>query len=242
MLTDSLSKTKLIDPFILSLVNKIGEKRSKLTNLESIKISPEFSNIVSDKDGENFYIENQFHKALGFRKLHVEIAQFAGNLNILHCVFFPDPIFDLPIFGLDLVKVNKIVSAAIVDLSPVSTSLKNKYENQLKDINKEGFTSIRKIPEWGTIFSKNVLFASLNNENEKKLFYEIVEQYLTILIELSINILPDNNNNKIKERINFQKKYCIQQMKNDKTSLVLQKYFKKSWVEKYIREILFDYQ
>ena len=157
MLTDSLSKTKLTDPFILSLVNKIGEKRSKLTNLESIKISPEFSNIVSDKDGENFYIENQFHKALGFRKLHVEIAQFAGNLNILHCVFFPDPIFDLPIFGLDLVKVNKLVSAAIVDLSPVSTLTSSKYEDKLRNIRKDGFSSKRKIPEWGTIFSQNVL-------------------------------------------------------------------------------------
>tara|TARA_Y100000589_G_scaffold11339_1_gene9379 strand:+ start:539 stop:1267 length:729 start_codon:yes stop_codon:yes gene_type:complete len=242
VLTDSLTKTKLIDPFILSLVKNIDKKRSKLTELENIDISPEFSNIVNDKEGNKFYIENQFHKAKGFRKLHVEIAQFSGNLNILHCVFFPDPLFDLPIFGLDLVKVNKLVSAAIVDLSPVSFSRTNKYEDKLEKIRKEGFSSVRKIPEWGTIFSKNVLFVSLINQHEQDLFYEIVDKYLNILIELSFDIMPDIVNERIEERINFQKKYCTQQMKNDKTSLVLQKYFDKDWVAKYISEVLFDFQ
>jgi len=46
----------------------------------------------------------------------------------LHCVFFPDPKFDIPIFGMDLVKINDIVSAAIVDLSPASQNQGMKYE------------------------------------------------------------------------------------------------------------------
>ena len=241
MVTDSLIKTKLFDPFILSLVKNIDNKISKLVNIESIDINSEFSNIVSDKEGNEYYIENQFHKAKGFRKLHIEIAQFSGNLNILHCVFFPDPLYDLPIFGLDLIKVNKMVTAAIVDLSPVSTSEKNNYEEQLRKVPKGGFTKIRKIPEWGTIFSENVLFASLNNENEENLFFEIVDQYLTILLELSKNIMPDPIQERIDERIDYQKRYCIQQLKNDKTSSVLQNYFNKDWVEKYLKEILFDF-
>ena len=242
MLTDSLTKTKLIDPFILSLVKNIDKKRSKLTNLENIDIDTEFSNIVNDREGNQFYIENQFYKAKGFRKLHIEIAQFPSNLNILHCVFFPDPLFDIPIFGLDLVKVNNLISAAIVDLSPVSTLTSSKYEDKLRNIRKDGFSSKRKIPEWGTIFSQNVLFVSLINENEKNLFYEIVDKYLSILIEISIDKLPDLISERIEERIAFQKNYCIQQMKNDKTSLILQKYFDKDWVEKYISEVLFDFQ
>ena len=242
MLTDSLTKTKLIDPFILSLVKNIDKKRSKLTNLENIDIDPEFSNIVNDREGKQFYIENQFYKARGFRKLHVEIAQFPSNLNILHCVFFPDPLFDIPIFGLDLVKVNKLISAAIVDLSPVSKLTASKYEDKLRNIRKEGFSSIRKIPEWGTIFSQNVLFVSLINESEQNLFYEIVDDYLNILLEISIDKLPDLISERIQERTASQKKYCIQQMKNDKTSSILKKYFDKDWVEKYISEVLFDFQ
>ena len=84
MLADSFIKTKSIDPFILSLVKNIGEKRSLLDDIETIKTDKEFANIVSNEQGKEFYIENEFHKAKRFRKLHVEIAEFSSNLKILH--------------------------------------------------------------------------------------------------------------------------------------------------------------
>ena len=240
-MADSLNKTKLIDPFILSLLRNIGEKRSLLNNLESININSDFLNIVSDNKDCEFYIENQFHKAKGFRKLHVEIAEFSNSLKILHVVFFPDPNFNIPIFGLDLVKVNEIVTAAIVDLSPVSTSINYELETQLIDANKDNFGIKRKIPEWGAIFSEHVFFASLKNKEDQNYFYKIVDEYIKILVNYSLNTLPDIEPQNIQERIHFQKQYCIQQMKNEKTSMVLLKYFDKKWVDRYIKEILFDF-
>jgi len=240
VLADSSIKTKSIDPFILSLVQNIGEKRSMLDDLETIKNNKEFTNIVSMEEGREFYIENEFHKAKRFRKLHVEIAEFSNNLKILHCVFFPDPFFNIPIFGLDLVKTKNVVSAAIVDLSPVSKT-NTLIDEILDDVKKDGFSMKREIPEWGDIFSRNVFFASLINKNEQNYFYNIVDQYLTILVNLNKELKPDLNSKSIDERIDFQRNYCIQQMKNEKTSLVLLKYFDKPWVERYIKEILFDF-
>ena len=240
MLADSSIKTKSIDPFILSLVKNIGEKRSLLDDIEIIKTDKEFANIVSNEEGKELYIENEFHKAKRFRKLHVEIAEFPSNLKILHCVFFPDPFFNIPIFGLDLVKTKNVVSAAIVDLSPVSKS-HILIDQILDDVKKEGFTMKRDIPDWGNIFSRNVFFASLMNKNEQNLFYDIVDQYLKILVDLNKELKPDLNVKSIDERIYFQRNYCKQQMKNEKTSLVLLKYFDKQWVERYIKEILFDF-
>ena len=240
-LTNSLNTTKLLDPFILSLVKNIGEKRSLLNNLETININSDFLNIVGDNQKCDFYIENHFHKAKGFRKLHVEIAEFSNSLKILHCVFFPDPKFNIPIFGLDLVKVNDIVTAAIVDLSPVSSSINLELESQLIKANKDNFGIKRKIPEWGEIFSKYVFFASLKNEEDQNYFYKIVDNYIKILINFTRDILPDEDPKNVQERTYYQKKYCIQQMKNEKTSMVLLKYFDKEWVDRYIREILFDF-
>ena len=65
---------------------------------------------------------------------------------------------------MDLVKINEIVSAAIVDLSPVSKNQEIKYEKFLSKVDKSSFTSMREIPNWGGIFSKNVFFASLKNK------------------------------------------------------------------------------
>ena len=212
-----------------------------LEGLTSINIDPELSNIIFNEEGKELYIENEFHKAKGFRKLHIELAEFSKSLKILHCVFFPDPKFDIPIFGMDLVKVKDVVSAAIVDLSPVSKKQNIMYEELLSKVDKSGFEFKREIPKWGDIFSKHVFFASLRSESEQNAFCKIVDQYLSILIKLSQKTNPDDNEKVIEERIYYQKNYCVQQMKNEKTSMVLLKYFDKKWVDKYIKQILFDF-
>ena len=212
-----------------------------LDNLKSIKIDPNLTNIISNELGRELTIENEFHEAKGFRKLHIEVAEFSKNLRILHAVFFPDPKFNIPIFGMDLVKINDIVSAAIVDLSPASQNQGAKYEKSLSEVDKSSFTSLREIPNWGEIFSKNVFFASLKSESEKNDFCRVVDQYLSILIKLSKEAKAEFKEEIIQERIDYQKNYCVQQMKNEKTSMVLLKYFDEKWVNKYIKTVLFDF-
>ena len=116
-----------------------------LEDLKSIKIDPKLTNIISKEIGKELYIENEFHKAKGFRKLHIEVAEFSKNLKIIQWDFFPDPKFDIPIFGMDLVKINDIVSAAIVDLSPASQNQGLKYEKLLSEVDKSSFTSLREL-------------------------------------------------------------------------------------------------
>ncbi|WP_032513482.1 MULTISPECIES: phycocyanobilin:ferredoxin oxidoreductase [Prochlorococcus] len=241
MLSQSLTKTKLTDPLILDLLQNIREHRSMLVNLKSIKVDPNLTNIISNEIGKELYIENEFHEAKGFRKLHIEVAEFSKNLKILHCVFFPDPKFDIPIFGMDLVKINDTVSAAIVDLSPSSKNQGLKYDKFLSNVDKSAFTSLRKIPNWGDIFSKNVFFASLKSKSEKNAFCKVVDEYLSILIKLSKKAKPEFKEEIIQERIDYQKNYCVQQMKNEKTSMVLLKYFDEKWVDNYIKTVLFDF-
>ena len=241
MLSESLTKTKLTDPLILDLLQNIRDHRSMLENLETIVVDPSLTNIISNEVGRELYIENEFHKAKGFRKLHIEAAEFSKNLKILHCVFFPDPRFDIPIFGMDLVKINDIVSAAIVDLSPASKNQGKKYEKYLSLVDKSSFNSLREIPEWGEIFSKNVFFASLKSKSEKKSFCRVVDGYLSILLKLIKEAKPELNEEIIQERKDYQKNYCVQQMKNEKTSMVLLKYFDEEWVNNYIKNVLFDF-
>ena len=57
------------------------------------------------------------------------------------------------------------------------------------------------------------------------IFGRVVDQYLSILIKLSKKANQEVNEEIIQERIDFQKNYCVQQMKNEKTSMVLLKYF-----------------
>ena len=78
-------------------------------------------------------------------------------------------------------------------------------------------------------------------KSERNDFCRVVDQYLSILIKLSKKARPQLNEEIIKERIDFQKNYCVQQMKNEKTSMVLLKYFDEKWVNNYIKTVLFDF-
>jgi len=62
-----------------------------------------------------------------------------------------------------------------------------------------------------------------------------------LLIKLSKKAKPESNEDIIQERIDYQKNYCVQQMKNEKTSMVLLKYFDEKWVNNYIKTVLFDF-
>ena len=68
-----------------------------------------------------------------------------------------------------------------------------------------------------------------------------MDEYLSILIKLSKDAKPESNKEIIQERTDYQKNYCVQQMKNEKTSMVLLKYFDEKWVDKYIKTVLFDF-
>ena len=41
-------------------------------------------------------------------------------------------------------------------------------------------------------------------------------------------------------RLNYQKRYCLNQKRNDKTRGILTKFFGSSWADEYINKILFE--
>jgi phycocyanobilin:ferredoxin oxidoreductase len=81
----------------------------------------------------------------------------------------------------------------------------------------------------------------LKTKSEKNDFCRVVDQYLSVLIKLSKGANPEFKKEIIQERIDYQKNYCVQQMRNEKTKMVLLKYFDEKWVNNYIKTVLFDF-
>jgi len=213
-----------------------------LTDLEALPLDPDLKNIYGKLGGDDFSIVNEFYKARGFRKVHLEKASFGSSLEILHSVFFPNPNFDLPIFGVDLVANSSVISAAIVDLSPVRKELPSEIEIELMKLSIPNFERIRKLPAWGDIFSQYVQFISPVNNVENQCFLNLVDNFLDILIKHLDSLEPEPNNSNISyERHERQIHYCQQQKQNDKTRNVLANAFGMDWTEKYIEKVLFDF-
>ena len=141
------------------LAKIIRRHQKTLPNVEKLDVDDEFRKVFKETEDGNLTIENDMYICTGLRKVHMEIASL-GPLDILHCIWYPDPEFDLPIFGADIVANKKMVSAAITDVSPVD-GIGHQVYDDIADISRYySFKHNRDMPIWGDIFSPCLLYTS----------------------------------------------------------------------------------
>ncbi len=226
---------------MLEAFELIKNRINSLRDVEPLNIDPKLSKIYSKLNTEELFIINEFYQAKGFRKIHLEVAKLGKSLQILHCVFFPDPCYELPIFGTDLVVNSNNISAAIVDLSPVGKHLPDTLISQIRALKVNKFAEPGKLPEWGVVFSPYVCFIRPVDFLEEKLFLKLIDQYLSLLLSFLVKIDSDEINSlNTMDRLNYQKRYCSNQKLNEKTRAILTKFFGSCWADEYINKILFE--
>ena len=227
---------------IRQLADLIEETWKRYLNLFPYDIPEDLGYIEGNLEGEKLVIENRCYQTCQFRKLHLELAQVGDRLDILHCVMFPRPNYNLPIFGVDLVGSQKGISAAIVDLSPVTRNLMlpKAYRYVLANLIPVEFSQPRDLPPWGSIFSEFCLFIRPANIQEEGLFLKRVKQFLTLHCQMAVNTRPVTSQLKQAELLAGQRHYCTQQQQNDKTRRVLENALGKTWTDRYMSTMLFD--
>lgn len=231
-----------IHPLVDALADRIRQCRSAMPGLEPLAIAADLEAISGSLDGDALFIRNEVHRCRGLRKLHLETARLGAGLQILHCVFFPDPCCDLPVFGADIVAGRGGVSAAIVDLSPVQQGgLPDAISDAISRRQRPPFSQPRELPPWGSIFSPQVLFVRPEGPEEEAWFIEEVAAFLAVLAEAAATVpLQAPDHPATVARWQGQLRYCRQQKQNDKTRRVLEKAFDPHWADRYIEELLFD--
>ena len=197
-----------------------------LSTIEDLPDVETLPNLVVEKDG--LTIRNRMFKSPELRKIHIEEAEI-GGIKILHCVFFPDPHYALPIFGCDIVSNGKTVTAAIVDVSPVY-GVGEEFYSEIRSLsNKFTFSGRRALPLWGDeIFSPYCKFTRLTEEIDKEYRDRVLS---TKRDTFWVNTM---------KRLDDQIWYCESQKRNDKTRAILEKWFDTDWTDKYMNEVLFD--
>ena len=140
----------------------------------------------------------------------------------------------------DIVQNEKVVTAAIVDVSPI-TGTEHVYEKLCTISNNFRFKEKRPLPLWGDeIFSPFCKFVRLTEDIEMANFYCVVLEYLSVFFESVRDAELDPDWIKEVRRMDDQIWYCTQQQKNDKTRGILENVFDKQWAENYIATVLFD--
>ncbi|VEP12141.1 Phycocyanobilin:ferredoxin oxidoreductase [Hyella patelloides LEGE 07179] len=229
-------------PLICQLANCLEQHWEQYLTLSPYQIPEDLGYVEGSLEGEKLIIENRCYQTPQFRKIHLELAKIGDRLDILHCVMFPRPNYDLPIFGVDLVGSAGGIGAAIVDLSPVNRtrSLPNVYRRVLANLPQIDFTQPRNLPEWGHIFSEFCLFVRPSDRAEEILFLNRVREFLTLHCQTAITVSAVGSPGKQAEILAGHRYYCSQQQQNDKTRRVLEKSLGQVWTERYMTQMLFD--
>ena len=138
----------------MTLVDDIAKViRTSARTLPKVEI---LQNDFEEIKHNEVYISNEMWHCPGLRKIHLEVAK-TKHLDVLHCVFFPDPRYNLPIFGADIIATPSVVTAAIVDISPISGA--DYIYDKIKIISDNfTFNEPRPLPEWADIFSPYMKF------------------------------------------------------------------------------------
>ena len=228
-------------PLIRQLADCIEATWHKHLDLAPYDLPAELGYVEGRLEGEKLTIENRCYQTPQFRKMHLELAKVGNMLDILHCVMFPRPEYDLAIFGCDLVGGRGQISAAIADLSPVKSGriLPESYTNALSALGKLNFSQPRELPEWGDIFSEFCLFVRPTSPEEEAMFLSRVQEFLEIHCLRAIASVPVSNE-QVMQILKGQRNYCTKQQQNDKTRRVLEKAFGPAWAENYMTTVLFD--
>lgn len=228
-------------PVVLNLAQILEAHWRRMEECKPLALPHGMDRVTGVMDGGPVQIRNCCFSARGFRKMHLELAAIGPGLNILHAVMFPDPCWDLPLFGCDLVTARGQVTAAVVDLSPVAEALSPSLRRQLQTLPRPEFSEPRQLPPWGDIFSAAVCFIRPRGVEEEQKFQQVAVRYLRLLLDEAGRISPDSRDHPATvKRRTAQIRYCSQQQRNDKTRRVLAKSFGDTWADDYIRHVLFD--
>ncbi len=227
-------------PLIQQFATMIESMWQQYLPLSPYRLPDDLGYVEGRLEGERLIIENSCYQTPQFRKLHLELAQVGTGLDILHCVMFPHPSYNLPMFGTDIVAGRGQVSAAIADLSPISTdhTLPDVYHKRLTALSQPEFSKPRELPDWGDIFSEFCVFVRPQGEAEEQLFMDRVGSFLQVHCEgaIATHSTPDDRT----KILAGQQQYCEKQRQNDKTRRILEKAFGSDWAEHYMTNVLFD--
>jgi phycocyanobilin:ferredoxin oxidoreductase len=201
-----------------NILNKIaGELQSTLEFSGGIEIPT-----------EDFGWSNKRYVGDNYRLAHIE-RYSDKNLEVLHFTCFPNPTYQHPIFGFDIITTDKKPLAAFMDWSPVdnTTSIKAGYK----------FEKEYPLPDWAKLIFSQYPLAIVPNDSEMNSLSNAVIESFNIYLKIL------DNSKEALERVDYiiaaQNRYCENQQKNQRTYNVLKAKLGEERAKYFISNILF---
>lgn len=219
--------------------------KGALTNLQSDDTAlSEFGyNENLDKKAR---IVSQCYKSDEYRKIRMTYYDAGDNTQVFNSVWYPDPKYNLPILGIDLLAFNRKKYLAIVDFQPLyddETDHAATFEHRLAPI-KDQYETLKgrmssKFYDETQFFSQQMLFARF--EDEKVVggdLFEAFKRYVMMHNKLIRETDADEDNQEAV--FDRQRAYDTYSAERDPATGLFAAMFGKDWADDYVFDFLFS--
>ena len=227
---------------------QMGFMKENLTNLRALPCTAEdvdFS--YEENDKKKARIVSSCYASDEYRKIRMTYYDAGDNCQVFNSVWYPNPKYNLPVLGIDLLSFNRKKYLAIVDFQPIHDKeedhaltfedrlapLKAKYENLKGQMSSKFYDETQ-------FFSQQMLFARFEDENIVTdelfpAFQEYVKTHLDLVRET-----PPADASEMQMVLEHQKAYDTYSAERDPATGLFASMFGKEWADGFVYDFLFS--
>jgi 15,16-dihydrobiliverdin:ferredoxin oxidoreductase len=181
-----------------------------------------------------------------YRKIRMTYYDAGDNCQVFNSVWYPDPKYNLPVLGIDLLAFNRKKYLAIVDFQPLhedEADHATTYEDRLAPI-KEGYDSLKgrmssKFYDETQFFSQQMLFARFEDEGVvSKDLMPAFQSYVKTHLDLVRETTPKESD--VDAVLQRQKAYDIYSADRDPATGLFCSMFGGDWAMDFVHDFLFS--
>ena len=221
--------------------------KENLTNVRVVSCSnghTDFS--YNENTGKKARIVNICLTSNEYRKIRMTYYDAGDNTQVYNAVCYPDPKYNLPVLGVDLLAFNRKKYLSIVDFQPLHDNEEDhaaSYEHLLKPV-KELYENMKgrmssKFYDETKFFSQQMLFARF--EDEKIISNELLpafKEYVKIHLDLIRNVEGDIDS--VGSVLDRQKAYDTYSAERDPATGLFTAMFGNDWAQDFVHDFLFS--
>jgi len=181
-----------------------------------------------------------------YRKIRMTYYDAGDNTQVFNSVWYPDPKYNLPVLGIDLLAFNRKKYLAIVDFQPLHEDEDDHaatYEHLLKPI-KEKYESLKgrmssKFYDETQFFSQQMLFARFDDENiVNNDLFPAFKSYVETHLDLVRSTEADPAD--FKQVLERQKAYDTYSAERDPATGLFAAMYGGDWAGEFVHDFLFS--
>lgn len=220
--------------------------KDSLTNLRPNNCVEEFE--YNENVDKKARIVNQCYQSDEYRKIRMTYYDAGDSTQVFNSVWYPDPAYNLPVLGIDLLSFNRKKFLAIVDFQPLhddESDHARTYEHRLQPI-KDKYESLKgrmssKFYDETQFFSQQMLFARFDDEGiVTKDLLPAFQQYVELHTQLVAETSPSYSIDDKKFVLERQTEYDTYSAERDPATALFANMFGKEWADEFVFDFLFS--